>query len=215
MGRLRYDKNSLNVLNSLETVFVSEPTSLKSKWNKYFKNDKPIDIEIGSGKCKFIFNISQSDKKTNYIGIEKFASVLQKISNFEIEQIQDNCKVICFDAMAIEELFEPGEVRNIYLNFSDPWPKKRHEKRRLTSRNFVEKYRKVMSKEGLIIFKTDNDSLYQYTNEQIIEHKYKVFQNIEDIYLDEKELLTNIQTEYEKKFMARGNKIKKIVFSPF
>lgn len=190
---------------------VNEPTELKGKWNEMFGNDNPIRIEIGMGKGKFITTLAQQNPNINYIGIEKYSSVLiraiEKCEELEVP----NLRFIRMDAEYICDVFAEGEVERIYLNFSDPWPKDRHAKRRLTSKQFFERYDKILKNDGVVEFKTDNDLLFQFSLEQVPEASWKLVEQTWDLHHDERLVEGNVMTEYESKFSAMGNPIHKLI----
>lgn len=190
---------------------VNEPTELKGKWNEMFGNDNPIRIEIGMGKGKFITTLAQQNPNINYIGIEKYSSVLiraiEKCEELEVP----NLRFIRMDAEYVCDVFAEGEVERIYLNFSDPWPKDRHAKRRLTSKQFFERYDKILKNDGVVEFKTDNDLLFQFSLEQVPEASWKLVEQTWDLHHDERLVEGNVMTEYESKFSAMGNPIHKLI----
>lgn len=190
---------------------INEPTALKGKWNEEFGNDNPIRIEIGMGKGKFITTLAQENPDVNYVGIEKYSSVLIRA----IERCQDievpNLRFIRMDAEYICDVFEKEEVDRIYLNFSDPWPKDRHAKRRLTSKQFFDRYNDILKKDGLVEFKTDNDLLFQFSLEQVPEAGWNLVEQTWDLHNDEKLIKGNVMTEYEEKFSSMGNPIHKLI----
>lgn len=183
---------------------VLEPKENKGKWKKVFGNDNPIHIEIGMGKGKFIFEHALRDKDINFIGIEKFDSVMvraiEKLEDVEL----DNLKLIRTDALKIDEIFDK-EIDTIYLNFSDPWPKNRHEDRRLSSEIFLKKYDNVFKSAKSIIMKTDNRKLFEFSLISFVNHGYKIEKISLDLHNDDYK--DNIETEYETKFSNLGQNI--------
>lgn len=196
--RLKHIKNADIIINN-SPYLVKNSIEYKGKWNSLFNNNNPIEIEIGTGKGKFIINKALENPNINYIGIEKYDSPLVNA----VKLLQDvnitNLKLICFDALHIDEIFDK-EIDKIYLNFSDPWPKKRHEKRRLTSIQFLDKYEKLFKNEKRIQMKTDNDDLYEYSCISFIENGYEIIKT-DTNYKD------TITTEYEDKFIKSGKNI--------
>lgn len=190
---------------------INEPTELKGKWKEEFGNDNPIRIEIGMGKGKFITTLAMENPDINYIGIEKYSSVLIRAIE-RCEEIEvSNLRFIRMEAEYICDVFEKGEVDRIYLNFSDPWPKDRHAKRRLTSKQFFERYDVILKKDGIVEFKTDNDLLFQFSLEQVPEAGWELIEQTWDLHNDERLMHGNVMTEYESKFSQMGNPIHKLI----
>ena len=188
--------------------YVEDPYINKGNWNKVFNNDNPIYIEIGIGKGKFIVENAIKYPNINFIGIEKYDSVLVRAIQKSNELELNNLKLVRMDAKRIEEVFD-HEVDRIYLNFSDPWPKDRHYKRRLTSYVFLDKYEHIFKNNKYIIMKTDNINLFNFSLESLTNHGY----NIEFMSNDLHSLndVDNIMTEYEEKFSNKGIKINKLI----
>lgn len=189
---------------------IQEPEQKKGKWAEVFGNDHPIHIEVGMGKGQFIIEMAKRNPEINYIGIEKYSSVLvravEKLEDFE----QNNLRLIRMDAENIEEVFDKDEVDRIYLNFSDPWPKDRHAKRRLTSTRFLERYNNILTPEGRVMFKTDNKDLFDFSLEQVEEAGWILENHTYDLHHSEYNE-GNVMTEYEEKFSAKGNPICRLV----
>ena len=204
-----------NVPGARETIIenqfsVQQPEQMKGKWAEVFQNDHPIHIEVGMGKGQFIIEMARRNPEVNYIGIEKYSSVLvravEKLEDFE----QDNLRLIRMDAENIEEVFDKDEVDRIYLNFSDPWPKDRHAKRRLTSTRFLERYDNILTPEGRVMFKTDNKDLFDFSLEQVEEAGWILESHTYDLHHSEYNE-GNVMTEYDEKFSAKGNPICRLV----
>lgn len=204
-----------NVPGARETIIenqfsIQEPEQKKGKWAEVFGNDHPIHIEVGMGKGQFIIEMAKRNPEINYIGIEKYSSVLvravEKLEDFE----QNNLRLIRMDAENIEEVFDKDEVDRIYLNFSDPWPKDRYAKRRLTSTRFLERYNNILTPEGRVMFKTDNKDLFDFSLEQVEEAGWILENHTYDLHHSEYNE-GNVMTEYEEKFSAKGNPICRLV----
>ena len=184
----------------------------KGRWkSEVFGNDNPLHIEVGSGKGRFITGLAGKNPDVNYLGIEKYSSVLLKIMKKQQELELENLRLVRMDATYITDAFDEGEVDKIYLNFSDPWPKDRHAKRRLTSDRFLARYEKILQKGGKVEFKTDNKDLFDFSVESVKEAGWELEYVTYDLYSDEKMLEDNIATEYELKFTKLGNKINKLI----
>ena len=200
-----------NVPGARENIAKNEPEKNKGKWNEEFDNNNPIQLEIGMGKGLFLTTLAQENPDINYVGIEKYSSVLvralERCKDLELE----NIRFIRMEAEYIEDIFDEGEVDKIYLNFSDPWPKDRHAKRRLTSKQFLGRYDYILKKDGVVEFKTDNDDLFDFTVEQIPEAGWKPLAVIYDLHADKENAKGNVMTEYETKFSKLGKPIHKVV----
>ena len=204
-----------NVRGSREAIEASEytinvPEDYKGKWSEVFLNNNPIHIEIGMGKGRFITELALKNPNINYIGIEKYSSVLIRAIEKRRELDISNLVFIRMDAENIEEVFENGEVDRIYLNFSDPWPKDRHAKRRLTSRQFFARYNNVLKNDGQVEFKTDNRPLFDFSVEEIPEANWNIVAITYDLHNSDM-CEGNVMTEYEEKFSSIGNPIHKLV----
>ncbi len=205
-----------NVTGSRELIadsrfVVHEPFACKGKWNGIFGNDQPIHIEIGMGKGRFMMDMAAANPNVNYIGIEKYSTVLLRAIQKMEENELPNLRFIRMDAEDICEVFDKGEVAKIYLNFSDPWPKDRHAKRRLPSKQFLERYDTILAKDGRIEFKTDNMDLFDFALSQLESAGWRLEAMTRDLHHDEKLLAGNIMTEYEEKFSSLGNPIYKYI----
>ena len=203
--RQRNVKNKEEIITSSK-YFVNNPENYIGKWNTYFQNNNPIYIEIGMGKGQFIIENAKRYPNINFIGIEKYDSILAlalKKINIELP----NLVMIRLDAFNIDSIFKE-EIDTIYLNFSDPWPKKRHAKRRLTSPEFLKKYDLIFKNNNHIVMKTDNKDLFSYSIKTLNNHGYYI-NNITFDLEKEKDSL-NIMTEYEEKFTKLNNPIYKI-----
>ena len=190
---------------------IQEPMAEKGRWHLIFGNENPINIEIGMGKGQFIMKLAKEHPDINYIGIERYSSVLLRaLQKMEIEPLP-NIRFLCMDASIITEVFDKEEVAKIYLNFSDPWPKERHAKRRLTSRQFFERYDKILAGNGVVEFKTDNDDLFAFSMEEVAEAGWTLDAHTFDLHHDPVLNEGNVMTEYEEKFSSLGHPIHKLI----
>lgn len=211
--RLRNIAGSREIIAENEFV-VHEPEKMKGKWKgEVFDNDKPLHIEIGMGKGKFIMTLAAMNPNINYVGIEKYSSVLLRGIQKMEENPLPNVKFIRMDAEDICDVFDKGEVDRIYLNFSDPWPKDRHAKRRLPSRQFLARYDIILAKSGRIEFKTDNRDLFDFAVEEVPEAGWKLDECTYDLHNEESMMEGNVMTEYEEKFSSIGNPICKYIIT--
>ena len=188
---------------------IQEPKEMKGKWDSVFGNRNPIHIEVGMGKGRLIMELAQRNPQINYIGIERYSTVLLKALQKREQLPVSNICFMCIDAKELGEIFEKGEVEKIYLNFSDPWPKDRHAKRRLTSPQFMAVYDQVLAEDGDVEFKTDNRGLFDYSLESIPEAGWKVKEHTFDLHHSPM-AEGNVMTEYEEKFSSRGQAICKL-----
>ncbi len=207
--RLRNVRGSREAIADSEFT-VNEPEKQRGKWRELFGNDNPIYIEVGMGKGKFITTLAQNNPEINYIGIEKYSSVLIRAVEKRRELEIDNLLFIRMDAEDICDVFSEGEVDRIYLNFSDPWPKDRHAKRRLTSRQFMSRYNEILKKDGQVEFKTDNRPLFDFSMEEIPQAGWQITASSYDLHHSDM-AQGNVMTEYEEKFSAMGNPIHKLI----
>lgn len=208
-----------NIPGADETVAASiycinEPARLRGQWKSFLQSDAPIHVEIGMGKGRFLMDLAAINPDIQYIGIERYTSVLlravQKMENLRLP----NVHFICVDAANLPEVFAPGEVDRIYLNFSDPWPKDRHAKRRLTSHRFLERYDQFLAPDGRLEFKTDNQDLFTFSLEEIENSPiWHLDGSTRDLHHDAAMNEGNIMTEYEEKFSSLGNPICKLIAS--
>lgn len=208
--RLRNVTGSREVIAGSRFV-VHEPAAQKGKWHEVFGNDHPVHIEIGMGKGRFMMELAAANPDINYVGIEKYSTVLLRaVQKMEAEELA-NLRLIRMEAEELCEVFDRGEVAKIYLNFSDPWPKDRHAKRRLPSRQFLLRYDEILAADGRIEFKTDNEALFDFALEELAPAGWKPEAVTRDLHHDENMLAGNIMTEYEEKFSAMGNPIYKYI----
>lgn len=210
--RLRNVTGSREVI-AASSLVVHEPQAYRGKWHEIFGNYNPIRLEIGMGKGRFIMDLARQNPNINYLGIEKYSSVLIRgIQKLEADPLP-NLYFIRMEAEEITEVFADGEIDRIYLNFSDPWPKDRHAKRRLPSREFLRRYDEILIPEGVIEFKTDNHDLFQFALEELEPAGWRLEQMTKDLHHDAQMMQNNIMTEYEERFSAKGNPIYKYVIA--
>lgn len=191
---------------------VQDPRQYRGRFHDLFGNQNPIRIEVGMGKGRFIMEMAQTHPEMNFIGVERYSSVLLRALQKRAELELPNIFFLCIDAKELPEIFAPGEVERIYLNFSDPWPKDRHAKRRLTSPDFMKVYDQVLAADGKVEFKTDNQDLFSYSLESIPEAGWTIEASTRDLHHDPM-AEGNVMTEYEMKFSALGNPICKLIAS--
>ena len=203
--RLRNNPKAYDIMKENDSFVVIEPVNFKNRWKEVFENENPIFIEIGMGKGDFIYEFARQYPDINFIGIEKYPSVLAAAIN-KINARQEklaNLRLMHFDAIELQQVFAKNEVAKIFLNFSDPWPKNKHEKRRLTSSKFLDVYKEILVPDGKIEFKSDNRGLFEYSLVSL--NQYPL--DLDYVSLDlhhSPESETNIMTEYERKFCEKG-----------
>ncbi|MEK5189266.1 tRNA (guanosine(46)-N7)-methyltransferase TrmB [Enterococcus sp. FSL R5-0957] len=206
--RVRNRPGAAEMLAAHPNFVISDPTLWKGKWNELFENDHPIHIEIGMGKGQFITGMAKAHPEINYIGVEMQVSVVSIALDKLIEQPLPNLKLLHVDGSALTEYFADSEVDQIYLNFSDPWPKKRHEKRRLTYKTFLAVDEQILRPNGEIHFKTDNQGLFEYSLASFSQYGMILKQVWLDLHQSQFE--GNIMTEYEEKFSSKGQRIYRV-----
>ena len=191
---------------------IRDPETRKGSWKQeVFGNGRPLYVEIGCGKGRFLCQMAEEHPEVSFIGIEKFSSVLLRALQKRAAMEADNLNNLRFDAEGLTEIFGPGEVDRIYLNFSDPWPKDKNANKRLTSPVFLKLYDKILRKDGVIEFKTDNRGLFDYSVETLPASGWKIQQITYDLHNDAGMNEGNVMTEYEAKFSAKGNPIFKLI----
>jgi len=206
--RLRNVKGAKDLINSYPKYIVDILEDTKLDLSEYNKNNLPVHMEIGMGKGKFVHTLAKLNKDVFYVGIERFDSVIVRALEKVIEEPLDNLLLLRFDAADLRDIIKPSSVERIYLNFSDPWPKVRHEKRRLASPTFLKQYKEVLVDNGELHQKTDNQSLFEYSIISI--NNYKM--TITEMYLDlhNSDYTGNVTTEFEEKFKNKGQRIYKL-----
>lgn len=204
--RLRNKPWAVDYINEHQDVVIPNPEDFKGKWHEIFGNYNPLHIEVGTGKGQFILGMARQNPDINYIGIELFDSVIVSAVERIVEaEKPKNLRLLKVNGADLEKYFAKGDVSLVYLNFSDPWPKKRHAKRRLTHEGFLAIYERILIDEGEVHFKTDNRGLFEYSLISMNQYGMK----LKDVSLDlhANEPVTNIRTEYEEKFSAKGQPI--------
>lgn len=210
--RLRNIKGSKEFIEASPFV-IQKPEEYKGKWSLLFQNNHPLHIEIGMGKGQFIHQLAEQNPQNNYIGIEMYSSVLYRALEKRVKTELDNLFFLRYDAKYLCDIFDTNEVERIYLNFSDPWPKDRHAKRRLTSANFLAMYDNILVKDGYIQFKTDNRDLFDFSVQTVEESSnWHIDEITYDLHHSDF-LKDNIMTEYESRFVAEGKPICRFVIS--
>jgi tRNA (guanine-N7-)-methyltransferase len=197
---------------------VQEPETLKGHWSDVFPKKQPLHIEVGMGKGRFLMDMARLHPEINYVGIEMYDSVLLRALQ-KMEELEEtgkalpNLRFMRVDARVLPDIFAQGEVGKIYLNFSDPWPKARHAKRRLTSSEFLARYDKILAVEGTVEFKTDNRELFEFSLEEVENSKWHLLGHTFDLHRNEEMCAGNVMTEYEEKFSSQGNPICKMIIA--
>ena len=206
--RVRNRKGATELLEANPQYVVLNPEDAKGKWHEIFGNDHPIHIEVGSGKGAFITGMAKANPEINYIGIDIQKSVLSYALDKVLEADVPNIKLLWVDGDSLTNYFEDGEIDQLYLNFSDPWPKKRHEKRRLTYKTFLDTFKQILPEHGEIPFQTDNRGLFEYSLVSFAQYGM----TLKGVWLDlhASDFEGNVMTEYEKKFSSKGQVIYRV-----
>ncbi|QMS85539.1 tRNA (guanosine(46)-N7)-methyltransferase TrmB [Candidatus Xianfuyuplasma coldseepsis] len=207
--RLRYVKGARELIEGHPEFIYDDIEHDPIYLDNFFVKQQPLSVEIGMGKGQFIYQMAQQYPHRNFIGIEKFDSAIVKALQKLIDQPLDNCRLIRMDAQFILDLFQPQSIERIYLNFSDPWPKARHEKRRLTNPRFLRLYQELLIPQGEIHFKTDNDDLFAYSLETMKQFGMEILSVEYDLHTSPKHAI--ISTEFEDKFVEQGVPIKQLI----
>ncbi|WP_217589828.1 tRNA (guanosine(46)-N7)-methyltransferase TrmB [Lentibacillus saliphilus] len=203
--RQRHKPWADDYLNEHDHIVLPNPQQYKGKWSAFFGNDRPIHVEIGTGKGQFVSGMAKQHPDINFIGIELSKSVIVNAVEKVLASGQKNVVLLNENAENLTELFSASEISTIYLNFSDPWPKNRHEKRRLTYYTFLERYESCLNQTGELVLKTDNRSLFEYSVVSFSQFGMTLQEVNVDLHAIEDEF--NIMTEYEEKFSAKGQPI--------
>lgn len=206
--RLRHKPWASDFIAEQSEYAVTNPEQYKGKWHELFGNHHPIHIEVGTGKGQFLAGMAQKNPDINYIGIELFDSVIVAAIQKAVDLKIPNLKFLNVNANNLSEYFAPGEIDRVYLNFSDPWPKSRHAKRRLTYKSFLALYEEILVKGGEIHFKTDNQGLFEYSLLSFSE--YGLLLKYVSLDLHNSDYEGNVMTEYEEKFSEKGQRIYRV-----
>ena len=206
--RVRNCKGATELLEAHPQYVILNPADAKGRWQEIFGNDHPIHVEVGSGKGAFVSGMAKANPEINYIGIDIQKSVLSYALDKVLATDVPNIKLLWVDGSDLTDYFEEGEIDRLYLNFSDPWPKKRHEKRRLTYQSFLATYQQILPEKGEIHFKTDNRGLFEYSLVSFSQYGMK----LKGVWLDlhASDFEDNVLTEYEQKFANKGQVIYRV-----
>ncbi len=206
--RVRNRKGATELLEAHPQYVILNPADAKGRWQEIFGNDHPIHVEVGSGKGAFVSGMAKANPDINYIGIDIQKSVLSYALDKVLATGVPNIKLLWVDGSDLTDYFEEGEIDRLYLNFSDPWPKKRHEKRRLTYQSFLSTYQQILPENGEIHFKTDNRGLFEYSLVSFSQYGMK----LKGVWLDlhASDFEDNVLTEYEQKFANKGQVIYRV-----
>lgn len=203
--RMRKKKNCAARIERCGDIRITNPENYKGKWHEIFGNDNPIHVEIGCGKGSFVAGMAKLYPDVNFIAIEKVEDVIVMAMEKAIDNEIENVRFMDLDAERIEDFFEKGEIERIYLNFSDPWKKNKQAKRRLTHKNFLDRYKKVLNSGDYIWFKTDNRKLFEFSLNSFCEEGFKLKNITLDLHNSGFE--PNVVTEYEQRFIDLGQPI--------
>ena len=206
--RVRNRKGATELLEAHPQYVILNPADAKGRWQEIFGDDHPIHVEVGSGKGAFVSGMAKANPEINYIGIDIQKSVLSYALDKVLATDVPNIKLLWVDGSDLTDYFEDGEIDRLYLNFSDPWPKKRHEKRRLTYQSFLATYQQILPENGEIHFKTDNRGLFEYSLVSFSQYGMK----LKGVWLDlhASDFEDNVLTEYEQKFANKGQVIYRV-----
>jgi tRNA (guanine-N7-)-methyltransferase len=207
--RVHKKKHGAERLEACGNIVIKDLRAEGNSSQTLFGNDKPLRIEIGCGKGDFIVGTAAKEPDVNFLAVEKVSDVLVIAAEKVKASGLDNVRVCCIDAKELTEIFEPHSIDRIYLNFSDPWPKARHEKRRLTYRTFLEIYKQILKEDGAIYFKTDNRGLFDFSLEEFKEFGIRMEKLTFDLHNSEY-MEGNVMTEYEKRFSSMGVPINRV-----
>ncbi|WP_127850149.1 tRNA (guanosine(46)-N7)-methyltransferase TrmB [Lacticaseibacillus hulanensis] len=208
--RLRNKSWAKPLIEAHPDMITVTPLGMQGKWQERFAQNQPLMLEVGSGKGKFITEMAAAHPELNFIALELQEVAIAYVLRKQVELELPNLQLILGDGANLTEYFAPAEVTGVYLNFSDPWPKTRHEKRRLTYKSFLDQYKAIMHKDGVLQFKTDNQGLFEYSLVSMNNYGMKFDMVSLDLHNDAR-VVDNIETEYEHKFSSRGGRIYQLV----
>lgn len=206
--RMRKKKNLDVRFEACAQVMALQPETLRGKWRTLFGNDNPLHVEIGCGKGRFVLGMAKLHPEINFVAIEKEEGALIMATERAVLEAPANVRFLSYDAAELCQIFAPGEVSLIYLNFSDPWPPNRQRKRRLTWRAFLDVYNDILEEEGALYFKTDNQRLFEWSLSEICAYGW-LLQNI-SLDLHHSGFEGNVMTEYEERFSSQGSRIYRV-----
>lgn len=207
--RVKHKKWAEPLLVAHPEMMVLEPEKVRGKWQERFTKQQPIQLEVGMGKGQFIIGMAKAHPEINFIGLEVERTVAAIALKKALQDPLPNLQFICADGANLTSFFMPHQIQKMYLNFSDPWPKKRHTKRRLTYHTFLDGYQEILQQQGTIELKTDNMGFFEYSLQSLNNYGMK----FDGVWLDlhnSDENKHNIQTEYEQKFSEKGQPIYKL-----
>ncbi len=207
--RLRNVRGGRSILESYPSEIILDPSAHRGRWRNLFGNDRPLHLEIGMGKGRFVMGAAQRNPEANFIGMDRMDSAAVRALQRLLADPLPNVRMVVGCASKLETCFADGEVDRLLLNFSDPWPKKAHAKRRLTHVGFLDRYRKVLAPGAELHFKTDDRRLFEFTLEHLSQHGWRLETVNLDLHAAEPE--DNVRTEYEEAFAAEGHPIYKLV----
>ena len=206
--RMRYVEGAADLINAHPDLIINNQDNKAIDISKIFESDNPVHLEIGMGKGRFIYMMAENNPDINYIGIERFDSIIVKALQKVLDKPLKNLMLIRTDAIDLLTIFSERSIGRIYLNFSDPWPKNRHEKRRLTQNKFLKMYQRLMTLKSELHFKTDNEDLFEFSIEEITNYPMEITYLTRDLH--HSNFSGNVMTEFEEKFKKRGKNIKKL-----
>lgn len=213
MARVRRIKGTRERL-AASPYAVNTPHDLVGQWQTIYPDPRPLLLEVGCGRGRFLYEMAQADPSFNYLGMDVIPEILMEALDqwARKENFPQNIRYLCLDADLLDEIFAPGEVNRLYLHFSDPWPKNRHAKRRLTHARFLARYEKILAADAQVLFKTDSMPFFDFSLASFQEAGWRILSHTYDLYADPLE--DNIATEYERRFVRQGLPICRLIALP-